>query len=83
MPRLIIDILMTFAIIHGWWFIALPIALVGALRYRWFFEMLIAGLAYDSLFGLVPEQGIYSYIGIISSLILFAAMMFLKAIMRK
>ncbi|MBP6858427.1 MAG: hypothetical protein KBC33_01185 [Candidatus Pacebacteria bacterium] len=81
--RLILDILMFLTVIQGWWFFALPIALVGMLRYSNYYEVLIAGLAYDSLFGLTPHEGISSYIGSISAGLLFGAMVVLKKIMRK
>jgi ABC-type enterochelin transport system permease subunit len=81
--RIALSIIMLLAIIHGWWFVALPIALIGMLRYSNFYEALVAGLAYDSLFGLIPHEGILSYIGSISAIVLFGAIMVLKSIMRK
>lgn len=74
---------MILATIHGWWFIALPIALIGLLRYRWYAECLIAGIAYDSLFGLVASEGVSSYAGTILAVTLFTVMSLLKKIMRK
>lgn len=81
--RIILDLLIFLAIIHGWWFVASPLALVGAWRYRYFAEMVVTGLVYDSLFGLVPGMGIFGYLGIFVSIFLFLGMILLKKVLRR
>ncbi len=81
--RFILDTILFLAIMQGWWFVAIPVALIGMLRFEWYFEVLIAGIAYDSLFGLVPGHGVLSYIGILFSLGMFLIMILLKKVMRK
>ena len=81
--RLILGVLLLFVIIQGWWFIALPIALIGLLRYRWYFESLVAGIVYDSLFGLIDGEGARGRIGIIAASVIFIGMVLLKNILRK
>lgn len=63
--RLILDIPLAFAVIEGWWFAALPLGLIGAWAFPYYFEIFIAGVVYDSLFGLVPDMGIKGYAGMI------------------
>ena len=81
--RLIIDVVFFGSVIHGWWFVALLSGMIGTLRYRWFPEILIAGIAYDSLFGLLPGQEIHNYAGIITALVLFIVSRVLRSILRE
>jgi hypothetical protein len=81
--RIIIDIVIGITIIYGWWPLALVVVLIGIWMYDYFFEAIIAGLAYDSLFGLVPETGSIGYLGIISSVVLFTVMIALKKTLRR
>ena len=64
-----------FCVINGWWFIALPLLLFGAWRLSFKIEIVLAGVAYDALFGMVRGTGAWGYIGTITGvciLILFA-----------
>ena len=81
--RIFLDILVFAFIINAWWFIALPIALVCAWFFSYYLELIIAGIAYDSLFGMVGIMGIWGYGGTIISLTLFLVVVFLKKVMRR
>jgi hypothetical protein len=81
--RILLDACIFLVIIHGWWFVALPLALIGVSRHAYFIELIIAGLIYDSLFGLGPEMGIWGYVGILSSAGIFTLALIFKKIMRK
>ena len=67
--RIILDLLITFCISRGWWYFALPLGFVGAWSFPYFFELIIAGIAYDSLFRMVPGMGWGSDMGTIVSVI--------------
>ncbi|MEK7641597.1 MAG: hypothetical protein AAB365_01225 [Patescibacteria group bacterium] len=81
--RIVLDILIFSAVIHGWWFIAVPLALSGAWKYAYFCEFIIAGIIYDSLFGLVPGNGVAGYAGIILSIVLLLLVAILKRVLRR
>ncbi len=79
--RIITDIFIFIAILHGWWFVALPIAFLSVWNFPYFLEFVLAGIIYDSLFGLIPELGILGYVGtIISTMILIASGLLKKVI---
>ena len=69
--RIGLDILIAISIFNGWWFIALPLGFVGVWVYKNYFEFIIAGLAYDALFGMVRGTGLVGYIGTIISVIMY------------
>lgn len=83
MKRIILDIVIFFAVIQGWWFVALPLGIVGAMRYPYYLELVVAGLMFDSLFGLSLDTGAYSYAGSIVSIVVFAVVAVLKRFLRK
>lgn len=64
--RIIIYILIMISIFNGWWFTAFPLLIVGTWIYSFGIEWLIAGVAYDSLFGMFDGSGWYGYIGTIT-----------------
>ena len=80
--RIILDSLIAFSVLNGWWFIALPLALVGARSFSFFVEIIIAGMAYDALFGMMPSLGMRGYAGTISGIILFGVFAILRKEMR-
>ena len=81
--RIILDILILLAMMHGWSVVALPLALIGVWRFPYFVEIIIAGIIYDSLFGFVPEMGVIGYLGTIVSVGLFLLLILAKKVMRK
>lgn len=66
--RIVLDIGIVIAVFNGWWFIVLPLSFVGIWLLPFFIEIVIAGLIYDSLFGFVPEMGIWGYVGTLTSI---------------
>jgi hypothetical protein len=81
--RIILDILIILCVIQGWWFVALPLALIGVWKCGTFIEIIIAGIMYDSLFGFVKGTGLWAYAGTGASVIIFAIAAFLKGTIRK
>jgi hypothetical protein len=63
--RLILDVIIFLAVLNGWWFIALPLVLISTWFFPYFVEGIVAGIMYDSLFGLIPELGMWGYMGTI------------------
>jgi hypothetical protein len=70
------------AVICGWWFIALPFALIGAWFLPHFIELIIAGIAYDSLFGMIKGYGIFGYWGVLISIAIFVLAMISRRVVR-
>jgi hypothetical protein len=81
--RIIVDILIAFCVLQGWWFFALPIAVIAAWFSPYFIEMIVAGIVYDSLYGSIPTQGIWDYVGTIASVAILAMESGLKRAIRK
>jgi hypothetical protein len=80
--RIITDIIIFVAILNGWWIIALPLAMFGAWFFRYFIEIILAGMAYDALFNMIQGSGWKGYIGTIIAVILFLIAHFLKKSVR-
>ena len=81
--RILIDILLMVSVIHGWWFFVVPLGLIGAYLFLYFVEIIIAGVVYDSLFGLIPEMGIKGHAGIITVVIILGIVSGVKKVVRK
>ncbi|MEK7501367.1 MAG: hypothetical protein AAB777_00080 [Patescibacteria group bacterium] len=81
--RIITDLIIFIAIIHGWWFVALPIAAAGCWFFPYYIEIIIGGFVYDALFGMIPGTGFTAYLGIIISIIIFAGIATIKQNIRR
>jgi hypothetical protein len=81
--RIIIDIVLVFLVIQGWWFVALPIGLIGGWFFPFYAEILLAGIAYDSLFGMVPGMGFSGYLGTIVSIVVLLIVSGSKSLVRR
>ncbi|MES2314925.1 MAG: hypothetical protein V4524_03275 [Patescibacteria group bacterium] len=80
--RILIDIALFISIINGWWFIAFPLVLIGIWRLYFVVEIIVAGIMYDALFGMIPAAGIWGYAGTITACIILVVFYFLKKIVR-
>jgi len=81
--RIIIDILIICLLIPGYWFLALPLAIISAWYFPYFVEVIIAGIVYDALFGFIPGMGAWQYAGTIGSVIIFLIMFLSKKVVRR
>ncbi len=81
--RIILDVLILFTVISGWWFIAVPLVIFGVWFRTLFIEALIAGLAYDALFGMSSEQGMSGWAGTITAIVLYTCILLAKRFIRK
>ena len=73
---------MFIAILQGWWFIALPLGIFSTWAFPYYFEFLIAALAYDSLYGSLGIQGWTAYLGTIISALCMCSVIILKKVLR-
>jgi len=81
--RILFDVIIAISVLSGWWFIALPVALCGAWLFSYFIEIVIAGIAYDAFFGMVPSMGWKGYVATIISIIILLIVTALKRVVRK
>jgi len=79
--RILIDIALLIFIIHGWWYFAVFLCIVGIWNFRFYIECIIAGLFYDSIFG-PTTRGIEGSIGLIVSTVIFLATFGVKGVLR-
>jgi hypothetical protein len=80
--RIILDILLIIAVVNGWWLVAIILVLVGAWFFKLFIEVIIAGIAYDALFGMVSGMGWRGYVGTIIAIVLLLIIRFFKKLVR-
>jgi hypothetical protein len=80
--RISLYIVIFLSIIAGWWLVAVPLLIFGAWQLSFRVELIIAGLMYDSLFGMIPGTGVWGYIGTIVSLAILLVFITLKRILR-
>lgn len=80
--RIIIDIVLFFLIINGIWFIALPLSVISAFIFENYFEIILFGIMYDSLFGYVSIHSIYGYLATIFSVFAYIIISVIKKTLR-
>ncbi len=80
--RIIINIIIFIAVINGWWFLALPLGVIATWRFRYYLEIIIAGIYYDALFGSIPALGIWGYAGTITGVSVVLLVFLLKKLVR-
>ncbi len=80
--RICADIALFFLIINGWWFLALPLSLICLWSFSYYIEAIVAGIAFDSLFGYMPGMGLIGYSGTVLAVAITIVVYFLKRMMR-
>lgn len=78
-----VDIILFISVINGWWPVALLAGVGGAWRWPYFAEAIIAGIAYDALFGMIPGTGVRGYLGTIISIVLYTIILLSKKVVRR
>ncbi len=81
--RLVVNILLLFAIINGWWFFAIPLVVIGFWSQYFYIEGLLAGVFFDGLFGMTSSLKLWGYIGTIVSVFIWVLIKILKKVTRK
>lgn len=74
---------MLIAVIHAWWFVALPVGIIGLSKYRYFWEIVLAGFVYDALFNFSLTPNIYAYVGVIVTFVCYCTTFLFKKIVRE
>ena len=81
--RILFDITIVVCLVQGWWFIILPLAVIGLMWFPYYFEAVLAGIIFDSLFGSMPNMGMYSYVGTLTMAILATLISVAKKMLRR
>jgi hypothetical protein len=81
--RLLLDLAIFLSVLFGLWFVVLPLGVIAAWYYSFFLEFILAGIVYDSLFGMVRGMGAWGYVGTIVSIIFWALVIGLKKVLRR
>ena len=80
--RIILDICIAIAVLNGWWPIAIILVLIGVWFFKLYIEIIIAGVAYDALFGMTHGMGWRGYEGTIFAVVLLIVIKLLKKLVR-
>ncbi len=81
--RLLFGLLILLGLLQGWWFLILPVGLIGAWAWPLYVEIVLAGFVYDSLYGYATSIGLWRYLGTLISLVIVIVMAGLKMVVRK
>ena len=80
--RSCIYLISLYALLNGWWFIVLPLMIIGAWQFSFRLEIIFAGLIYDGLFGMSPGMGLWGYAGTIVAVGIIIIQLILKKVVR-
>lgn len=80
--RITLDVIVFVSVIFGWWFVAIPVALIGAWTFPRYAELVIAGFLYDALFGIGRGMGIWGYAYTIGSVLLLGFAAYMKIVVK-
>lgn len=81
--RVVTDIVIAFCVLQSWWLAAFAVAIIGAWFFPYFVEIIIAGLVFDALFGMLPDMGIWGYISTIEAICALIVIGGVRKIVRK
>lgn len=81
--RICLDIVLVICLIQGWWLVLFLVAVVHVSLCSYPFEILIAGIVYDALFGLLPGTGVRGYAGTIAMVVVFLIVLGVKRLVRR
>ncbi len=81
--RILLDLVVLLMVIYGWWLVAVVFLFCGIIYFNNYFELIIFGVIFDSLFGFDSNLGIFGYAGTIFSFATFGLFYLLKTVLRK
>lgn len=81
--RIALDVILGICLIFGLWYIAIPIGVIGAWRFRYFAELAIFAFIHDALFGFGAGHGFLGYLYISGAVVILLVMSFLKVAIRQ
>lgn len=80
--RITLDVIVFIAVIFGWWFVFIPLAIIGTWVFPRYAEIVIAGFLYDSLFGIGRSLGLFGYAFTIVTAIIIAISAYMKIVVK-
>ncbi len=80
--RIVLDVIVFVSVLLGWWFVAIPLAIVGAWSFPKYAELVIAGFMYDALFSIGHAPGLLGYAFTIVTALLLAGMSYFKLVVK-
>ena len=81
--RIIIGLVLAVCVLQAWWLAALVIGLIGTWFFRDYLELVVAGIAYDALYGDTIGSGWTSHLGLFVSIIGLLITVGLKKVVRR
>ena len=81
--RAALVVVILFLVMNAWWFVALPLAILGAWFLAGFVELILLGLIFDALFGMTAALGILGYVGTIVAVVVFLMVSLVKRVVRR
>lgn len=80
--RITLDVIVFVSVIFGWWFVFIPIAIIGAWVFPRYAEAVIAGFIHDALFSIGGGYGILSYAFTIGAVAVISVIAYLKVVVK-
>jgi hypothetical protein len=84
--RIALDAIVFISVLLGWWFVAIPVGIVGAWVFPRYAELVIAGFIYDVLYSMPHGMGggmsVFGYAYVASSAIILAVIAYLKVVVK-
>ncbi len=80
--RSVVDIILFVSVLNGWWPVAFIVGAGGAWYWPHFIEIIVAGVAYDALFGMNSGLAMHGWLGTIVSILLYTVILLIKKIVR-
>jgi len=77
-----LDVIVFVSVLFGWWYIAIPVGVIGAWVFPRYAELAIAGFIYDALFGIGRGMGIFGYAYTIGAAVVLAAVAYMKIVVK-
>lgn len=81
--RILIDLVIAVSVILGWWYIALPLGVVGLWVFPYYGEFVVASFAFDALYGMGRGLGVVGYLGTIISIAVTGTLYYVKILVRR
>jgi len=81
--RILLDLSILLSVVNGWWLVAMIISIIASWRFDNFFEVIIAGVIFDSLFGYNLNHSLFGYAGTFSGILIFVLVMLSKKTLRR
>lgn len=81
--RIVFDIVLGACVFFGWWHVGLLVGFCALWLFPYYAELVLAGLAFDALYGMNDGQGIWGYAGVLAAIVLMAIVAAFTAFIRR